>query len=208
MNYNDRKKNAQKLIRQDRYLEALDECSAMYKENPKDVENISLIAFLKGRIKDGIYDLEPENAEDYLMRGIARFQRDEIEYSIEDYSKAINLDPNNHKALKCRAFSLKHLGRLKEAIDDLETAINIMPRGEYYDDLAEIYIVVNDMETALKCHKKAVELSPDEARLWYNFGVDLAENNQPKEALSKLIKQSNCGLNSVTKKTPSLGLKV
>lgn len=187
MNYNERKKLAQELIRQDKYADAIIEYSNLFTENPKDLENLEQFVFLFGRIMDGNYDFEPQTSDQYRIRGIAKFYRNEIENSIKDYDKALMLNSNHDYALKSRAFSLKSLGRIEDAIADLNKAIKINPRGEYYDDLAELYAPI-DIQVALGYHQKAVEYSPDEARLWYNYGVDLMDNQQYKEAFSKYEK--------------------
>ena len=188
MNYNDRKKHAEELIRQDKYLDALVEYRELFKENPKDTQNIQHFIFLWSRIQQGNYDFEPDTAEQYTMRGIAKFYNNEVENSISDFDKALNLDTNYDYALKLRAFSLKILGRMEEAIIDLNKAIRIQPTGEYYDDLSEIYNLMGNKKTALDFDQKAIEVSPNDARLWYNYGIDLAESGNLKEALEKLNK--------------------
>jgi tetratricopeptide (TPR) repeat protein len=188
MNYNDRKKYAEKLIQDDKYLEAMLEYSALIKENPQDSKIIERFVFLWQRIQAGNYDFEPETPEQYTMRGIAKFYNNEIENSINDFTKALSLDPNYDYALKLRAFSLKFLGRLDNAMTDLKKAISIQPTGEYYDDLSEIYALIGDKKTALYFHEKAIETTPNDARLWYNYGVELRESGNLKEALNKFNK--------------------
>jgi tetratricopeptide (TPR) repeat protein len=188
MNYNDRKRKAEELIHQDKYPDALLEYSVLFKENPKDLQNIERSIFLWNRILEGNYDFEPDTAEQYTMRGIAKFYKQEFDNSIDDYDRALNLNKNYHYALKSRAFTLKYLGKIEEAIVDLNNAIRIQPKGEYYDDLAEIYSQLGENKTALYLHQKAIDMSPNEARLWYNFGVNLHESGNLKEALEKYNK--------------------
>lgn len=188
MNYNDRKKYAEELIKQDKYPDALVEYSSLIKENPKDTQIVERFVFLWTRIQEGNYDFEPDTPEQYTMRGIAKFYNNEIENSIKDFDKALSLDPNYDYALKSRAFSLKFLGRLEDSITDLKRALSIQETGEYYDDLSDIYALIGDTKTALEFHQKAIETSPNDARLWYNYGVDLAESGNLKEALNKFNK--------------------
>ncbi len=188
MQYEERKKYAEKLIQQDQYPAALIEFSALFKENPKDPQNIERFTFLFSRIQEGNNDFEPESAEQYVMRGISKFYNQELNKSIEDYDKALALDPRYDFALKSRAFSLKFLGQIEEAISDLKKAISIQPAGEYYDDLSEIYHLIGDLKTSLDFHEKAIEASPNDPRLWFNYGVHLIEDNNLKDALVKFNK--------------------
>ncbi len=188
MNYNDRKKYAEELIKQDNYPDALIEYSTLIRENPKDTQIIERFVFLWTRIQEGNYDFEPDTPEQYTMRGIAKFYNNQAENSIKDFDKALSLDPNYDYALKSRAFSLKFLERLEDSIVDLKRALNIQETGEYYDDLSEIYALIGDIKTALEFHQKAIETSPNDARLWYNYGVDLIESGNLKEALNKFNK--------------------
>ncbi|WP_300492262.1 tetratricopeptide repeat protein [Flavobacterium sp.] len=70
----------------------------------------------------------------------------------------------------------------------MKRALNIQETGEYYDDLSEIYALIGDIKTVLEFHQKAIETSPNDARLWYNYGVDLIESGNLKEALNKFNK--------------------
>lgn len=183
MNYDEKAKIIDELIQQDRYPEALVECSKLFKANPKDEQNIEKFVFLFNRINDGNYDFDPDNAEQYIMRGISCFYKGEVENSIDDYNRALKIEPNHDYALKSRAFSLKMLDRFDEAIADLNKAILIKPSGEYFDDLAEIYDLMGNRNKTLECHQKAVDHSPNNHRLWYNFGVTLAEDGNLLEAV-------------------------
>ena len=122
MNYSERKLYAEELVRQDKYPDALIEYSALFKENPKDLENMNQFIFLFQRINAGNYDFQPDTTEQYVMRGVAKFYNGEFENSIHDYNKALSLDSKNHYALKSKAFSLKTMGRMDEAISNLTSA--------------------------------------------------------------------------------------
>lgn len=188
MKYIERKELAQKLVNEDKYIEAIREYALLYKEDPKDIENIEAFRFLFSRIIEGNYDFKPETAEEFTMRGTSRFYMGEIENSILDYNEALRLDSSYHYALKSRAFSLKYLDRIDEAVKDLNQAISIFPTGEYYDDLAELYLILNRTDEALNYNQKAVEISPSETRLWYNYGINLAENGKLKLAIEMFDK--------------------
>ncbi|NQY09734.1 MAG: hypothetical protein HRT71_09505 [Flavobacteriales bacterium] len=126
--------------------------------------------------------------EQFRMRGLARFHNKEFENSILDYNRALKLDPSLHYVLKSRAFSLLFLRRMDEAILDLKKAVEIKPTGDYYDNLSEFYELKGDSENAFYYHEKAIEQSPIEARLWYNYAVYLVKYGRNEEALEKYDK--------------------
>ena len=61
-------------------------------------------------------------------RGLGRARLGQHERALEDYARAIELDPRNAIALSNRANSLRHTGKLGEAVDDFTRSIRIAPR--------------------------------------------------------------------------------
>ncbi len=188
MTYSQRKKHAEALVAQDNYPDAKKEYELLFKENPKDEDNIRMMRFLFHRIQEGNYSFLPETPAQFAMRGVSRFYRMEFKEALEDLTTALKNQPRNDDALQIRAHTYKLLERYEEAIIDLKTAIDINPKGEYYDLLAEVYSDMNDIDTALPLYKKATEASPDDPRIWYNYGFELAESGQVEEGLRMLDK--------------------
>jgi len=184
MSFEERKRRAHKLVKEDNYVGAFAEFCQLYLANPKDVEIIKICSFLLDRIIEGNYDFEPQTAEQFIFRGISKFYKKEYEASINDFDKALSINSKLDYALKCRAFSLTSLKKYSLAIKELEKAIQIKPTGEYFDDLAENYSRIGDIKSALIYHEKAVANSPDEARLWHNYATQLGECGQIEKAIS------------------------
>jgi tetratricopeptide (TPR) repeat protein len=188
MTYNERKNRAFKLIREDNYLKAIDEFSKLYYENPKDSEVLKASLFLFSRIVQGNYDFEPITAEQFGFRGVSKFYMGEIEASVRDFNQALSLNPKMDYYLKCKAFSLRFLKKYDQSIVELEKAIAIRPHGEYFDDLAEVYSIIGDNGKALLNHEKAVKYSPEDPRLWYNYGTYLGQRKHYEKAIEMLDK--------------------
>ena len=127
MNLQDRIASAAKLIEQDNYIDAFKEFATLHCENPRNEEIVKVCIFLFDRITEGNYDFEPETAQEYLYRGVARFYKGDPSASIVDYDKAIALDSEFDYAFKCKAFSLTFMGKYHSAIDYLEQAIAMSP---------------------------------------------------------------------------------
>jgi tetratricopeptide (TPR) repeat protein len=71
--------------------------------------------------------IDPQFAEPYNQRAIARFLKEEFEESIADYRKAVRLMPCHFGALAGMGHSFLHLGQLEHALQNYERAIAINP---------------------------------------------------------------------------------
>ncbi len=188
MNFEEKKQEGLRYIKEDNYKEALEIFSLLFYENPKDLELLEITQFLFQRITEGNYDFQPKKAEEYIYRGVARFYKGKLSESIEDFDIAISLNNKLDYAYKCKAFSLMWLEKHQESIEELEKAISINPHGEYYDDIAENYSRMGLDNKAIEFHEKAIHKSPDDARLWYNYGTHLGKMNMIAKAVTKLQK--------------------
>lgn len=171
----------------DNYPEALVEYAKAFMLDPYSTEISENIQFLWERIQDGHYDLIPDCAEHYLLRGISRFYKQEFVEAAEDYNKAIELDNNLDYAYKSRGYLFFYVGMYEKAKIDFAKAIALdKNRGEYWDDAATNFVQLGDILQAHLCHETAISVSSDDPRLWYNYGVFLAEHyNDALEALKK-----------------------
>jgi tetratricopeptide (TPR) repeat protein len=183
MNFEQKRQFGLGLIEKDDYREALTVFTELFQEDPHDKEVLAKCLFLFSRIIEGNYDFDPETPEQYIFRGVSKFYKSELEESIKDFEKALSLNSKLDYAHKCKAFSLRFMNRITEANSELRKAIELKAHGEYYDDMAENYAFLGDSVNAIKCHELAVNASPKDPRLWYNFGVHLGELKRIKEAL-------------------------
>ncbi|MBE9201536.1 MULTISPECIES: tetratricopeptide repeat protein [unclassified Nodularia (in: cyanobacteria)] len=81
--------------------------------------------------------LQPNNAQAYCGRGVARYFLDDHNGAIEDYTQAINIDPNYAKFYYKRGLSRSKLGYDQAAIEDFKTAAGIYKKEgheKYYQD--------------------------------------------------------------------------
>src|SRR3982751_5329383 len=66
-------------------------------------------------------------AEDYYQRGLARYEKGDVEGAIADYSKAIEMYPKYSAAYNSRAAARKAKGDTDAAIADYNRAIELSP---------------------------------------------------------------------------------
>ena len=74
-----------------------------------------------------------QTADDYFDKGAIKFKQGDFKGAIQDYNKAIELDPNFVEAYYNRGVVKHELGDSKSAIQDFNKAIKLKP------NLAEAY---------------------------------------------------------------------
>ena len=118
----------------------------------------------KGNINNSIIylneaiEIKPNDARFYISRGTFRGTKN-YEDAIEDYTKAIEIEPNSVFAYRLRADSKRKLGDYQGAIDDYTKAIEIYPNKAYlYNYRASAKRKLGDNEGADEDDKKADKL--------------------------------------------------
>ena len=103
-------------------------------------------------------EIEAYDARFYISRGAFKGTENHAD-AIEDYSKAIEIEPNNVFAYRLRGDSKAKLGDYQGAIDDYTKAIEIYPNKAYlYNYRAESKRKLGDNEGADEDDRKAEKL--------------------------------------------------
>ncbi|MDX1918515.1 MAG: tetratricopeptide repeat protein [Candidatus Caenarcaniphilales bacterium] len=74
---------------------------------------------------DQLFNTSPQNAQDYLRRGISRFEFQDYTGAIGDLDQAINLEPNLGEAYFYRGSAYRQLKNNRAAEKDLEKALSL-----------------------------------------------------------------------------------
>ena len=118
----------------------------------------------KGNINNAIIylneaiEIDPHDARFFISRGTFK-GTENYEDAIEDYTKAIEIEPNSVFAYRLRADSKRKLGDYQGAIDDYTKAIEIEPKKAYlYNYRSESKRKLGDNEGADEDDKKADKL--------------------------------------------------
>jgi len=155
---------------------------------------LSSLFILKGDFKKVIdicneaLKVEP-NFVVFYTRGYAYAELNKYEQAIEDFSKAIELNPALAVAYYDRGNAYADLNKYERAIKDYEKAIELNPDfAEAYNNRGNAYMELNKYEQAIKDYDKAIELNPNEAVAYYNRGVAYANLNEHERAIEDFSK--------------------
>jgi tetratricopeptide (TPR) repeat protein len=111
----------------------------------------------------------PDFSEGYEYRGIARYCLLEMDEAHTDLSKAIELDPTNHKAFSSRSNLYRFKEKYEEALADCENAIRLAPANLSYRNMqAELFLMMKEFEQCISSASFVLNLHPaDYNALWF-----------------------------------------
>tara|TARA_B110001454_G_scaffold156710_1_gene145962 strand:+ start:121 stop:1110 length:990 start_codon:yes stop_codon:yes gene_type:complete len=134
--------------------------------------------------------LDNLSANDYSLNGYEDFETGKFSAAIIDYTKSIELNPNNNNAenFLFRAMSKEALGNFTEAADDFNIAIDLDPKNaNIYIERATLKNKLKDYSGAINDYNKAHELNPNAADSHYRSAGELAERSaEQSEILDEL----------------------
>jgi tetratricopeptide (TPR) repeat protein len=126
-----------------------------------------------------------ESAINYFNIAYSFGEKGEHVKAIENYDKAIDLDPKYEKAWYNKGWNLSELGRREEAIACYDKAIDLDPKYEkaWYNKGWELS-QLGRREEAIACYDKAIELNPRYEQAWYGKGYELGQLGRYEEAIA------------------------
>lgn len=140
------------------------------------------------------------NALNYVNRGNAYLEINDLENAEINYIRALKLDPNYAEAYCYLAVLQAKKMLFDEAIDNLKKSININPKNfmAYYN-LGNIYAQIKNYEQAQKEYFVAIQINPDYAQVYSSLA-----NIYQKIAKNKLaLKYYNIAI-SKNQKNPEI----
>jgi tetratricopeptide (TPR) repeat protein len=130
----------------------------------------------------------------YAARGILHLNRKKYAAAVSDFSRVIELDPENAVAWNNRGAAYIHLHQYDKAVADYTKAIKLKPKNAaVWNSLAWQLATCPDLRLrdpgqAVAHAKKAVELAPDSGMIWNTLGVAQYRNGDWKAAVEALRK--------------------
>lgn len=109
------------------------------------------------------------NYATYLSRGAAYLEKGDTVQALNDYAKAIDVNPYNMSSYARRGYLYIQSKKYEEALEDFNMAINLEPRNanlllargvvRYYS---------NDLTGSIEDYSKAIQYDPNNVQAYYN----------------------------------------
>ena len=146
---------------------------------------------------------KPAHSSTYYSRGNAKFQLKDYQSAIEDYTKAIEVEPSYGEAYYKRGFVMHSLQHFLEAITDYSKAIEIYPNyASAYYCRGNVKSTLQDYKGAIVDYTKVIELDKHWESAYKNRGIakyqlrdyrgsiiDYLRSIDPNHATTKFEKQ-------------------
>jgi tetratricopeptide (TPR) repeat protein len=125
-------------------------------------------------------------ASDYYVSATNKKEEENYQGAIDDYTKAIALDPKFAKAYNDRGLMKSQLNRKNEALTDITQAIQLDPNlVEAYLNRANLSFVSNPQQ-AITDAKKALAIKPQEAEAYLSLSFSYLTLKDSKNAILAL----------------------
>ena len=182
-------------------LSDFNNCIALNKNDAKVYSNRGNIFGLQGKFDLALADYSTSikieskgNVEAYLNRAITYSMMKEYANSLDDYTRAIAIDPSSLKIYQNRAYTYLGSGNYQKSIEDYNYVLSYVPTdvGAYFYRAYDYFQLKNYAE-AIKDNTRAVELNPGYAAAYFNRSVSLKSIGNFKSALQDALKARELG---------------
>lgn len=123
---------------------------------------------------------QSESSAAFIRRGDAKYNRQNYQAAIADYSEAIRLSPENAQAYLGRGNAKYAVEQYQEAIQDYEEALKHDPDYAYaFNGRGNVKFALKDYEAAIKDYNQAIQANPQ-------FTLALVNRGNVKSALKEI----------------------
>jgi tetratricopeptide (TPR) repeat protein len=118
--------------------------------------------------------------------GFALAHKGWFDEAIENFRKAIQLNPNYTAALINLGNALAAKGRFDEAIENYRKAIQINPNyTAALNDLGNALAAKGRFNEAIKNYRQAIQINPNHAETFFHLGMTLGQLGRTREAVAQ-----------------------
>lgn len=114
----------------------------------------------------------PEEYEGYFLRGVAKYNLNDLQGALQDFSSAIFYNPAYPMAYQYRGITQSRLGQYDEALADFDRAIELRPGapGTFYSR-AVTHFLNQQFGRAVADYTRFLRLEPSDAQGYVNRGT-------------------------------------
>jgi tetratricopeptide (TPR) repeat protein len=124
-----------------------------------------------GALRGYLESLTSSDADKYFSLGHECFNKKDYKGAIDDWTQAININPNYAGAYNNRGITRSELGDNQSAIDDFTQAININPNcADAYCNRGNAHSELGDNQSAIDDYTQAININPNYAAAYQNRG--------------------------------------
>ncbi|MDD2195677.1 MAG: tetratricopeptide repeat protein [Bacteroidales bacterium] len=110
-------------------------------------------------------------AEAWFLRGVAKYNLNDIIGAQQDFSKSIKFNPVYSQAYLYRGITLSNLSKHQQALSDFEATIDLRPNSpDGYYSRGITYLLLNRIEKSIDDFNKVIQLQPKNIDAWLNRG--------------------------------------
>jgi tetratricopeptide (TPR) repeat protein len=107
----------------------------------------------------------------FYKRGNAYSQKEDYDQAIQDYDRAIRLNPGQAIAFSNRGVAYARKGNYDWAIQDYDQAIRLNPKhADAFSNRGAAYAHKGDYDRAIENYDQAIRLNPNHTHAFYNRG--------------------------------------
>jgi eukaryotic-like serine/threonine-protein kinase len=134
-------------------------------------------------------ELGNAGAAGHVCLGVLENGAGDYEKAIDEFTRAIQLDPSSDEAYTGLASAYERLGKLNEAEKTYQQVINLRPSyWKGYNQLGIFYCRQSQYDKCAAMFQKVAELTPDSFRGYANMGVAYLVDGKYSEAIQPLNK--------------------
>lgn len=145
----------------------------------RSASNNLILALVKaGRAKEAVERARaevaaaPDDPDRHFTLGLAQSEPD-VEAAIASFRRVLALAPRHTLARYNLALVMKRADRMNEAIDELQSVLDVEPRAEAHYNLGVIYLHQGDVVRAASALRAAISAQPGYADAHYTLGAVL-----------------------------------
>lgn len=132
---------------------------------------------------------KPENVWGHYMHGISAWKAGDRGIAEQALQRAVELDPDNVKALVNLGRVLLEDGRAEEAKPHLEVAVDIAPDSDdVWRVLGNVQAAMGETDLAVESYRVALGLNAEDSWTMNNLGLVMIRMGQYEEALGPLAR--------------------